>query len=43
LLLTAEVRDAVVDELTHLTFTRVRRRHVKGLDEPIGICRMVFG
>jgi class 3 adenylate cyclase len=38
-LLTADVYDAVKDGLGSVAFTRPRRRHLKGLDEPVGLCR----
>ncbi|MHB8663500.1 MAG: adenylate/guanylate cyclase domain-containing protein [Acidimicrobiales bacterium] len=37
-LLTSDARDEASD-LSSVTFTRVRRRHLKGLDEPVGVCR----
>jgi adenylate cyclase len=38
-LVTAEVRRAIGDNLPRVTFSRLRRRSFKGLEEPVGICR----
>jgi adenylate cyclase len=38
-LATAEVRDAIGPDLDSVRFSRVRRRSLKGLDAPVGVCR----
>jgi len=40
-LVTAETRDAVEDLGARLEFGRIGRRKVKGLDEPVRVCRVV--
>jgi adenylate cyclase len=38
-LLTTDVRDAVGDDLDAVAFSRTRKRSLKGLDAPVGVCR----
>lgn len=38
-LVTAEVRDAVAAELGRVEFSRLRRRHLKGIDAAVGVCQ----
>ena len=38
-LVTAEVREAIGPELDRVGFSRTRRRSLKGLDAPVGVCR----
>jgi adenylate cyclase len=38
-LVTHEVREAVGGDFDRVGFSRLRRKHVKGLDEPVGVCR----
>ena len=39
-MVTEDVRDVVDGEMGDLAFTRLRRKHLKGLDEPVGVCRV---
>jgi adenylate cyclase len=38
-MVTGEVRDAIGHDLDRVTFSRLRRKSLKGLDAPVGVCR----
>jgi adenylate cyclase len=39
-MVTADVRDAVEPGLDRVVFSRIRKRSLKGLDAPVGVCRV---
>ena len=40
---TSDVRDLVAGSLPQVEFARARRRHLKGLDAPVALCRVIHG
>ncbi|GAC1590230.1 MAG: hypothetical protein NVS3B21_07600 [Acidimicrobiales bacterium] len=40
-LVTTDVRDRIAASLPHIEFARARRRHLKGLDAPVAVCRVL--